>query len=229
MLHLAPSTRPPLYKYGRWAHTEDLIRWGRIRVGTLRDYRNIERHAAGIGDAGEGHKELNEIIGEATGETLSDFSVSVMEPWFPGIAGASGVYIANTEVRLRVASPNCWLYCTSQVLSYRVMDSFEANYDACVTITHVAEFYDAIGTELAGRGLTTRGFICPVTYRERLRDYRADDRLPPWAIKAPTPRYVAQQEVRFVYLAAQEITTPHIDLTLPVLKAFCEPATNIPG
>jgi hypothetical protein len=35
--------------------------------------------------------------------------------------------------------------------------------------------------------------------------------------------------VRFVYPPAQEITTPHIDLTLPVLKAFCEPATNIPG
>jgi hypothetical protein len=90
MLHLAPSTRPPLYKYSKWAHTEDLIRWGKIRVGTLRDYRNIERHAAGIGDAAEGHKELNEIIGEATGETLSDFSASVMAAAFPGIAGACG-------------------------------------------------------------------------------------------------------------------------------------------
>jgi hypothetical protein len=112
-------------------------------------------------------------------------------------------------------------------LSYRVMDSFKANYDACVTITHEAEFYDAIGTELARQGLTTQGSICRVTYRERLQDYRADDGLPPWAIKAPC--YAIQQEVRFVYQAAQEIAVSHLDLTLPVLKASCEPATNIPG
>jgi hypothetical protein len=108
------------------------------------------------------------------------------------------------------------------------MDSFQANYDACVTITHEAEFYDALGTELARQGvITARGTICRVTYRKRLQDYRQDDGLPPWAIKAPC--YERQQEVRFVYEAAQPITVRHLDLTLPVLKALCEPATNIPG
>jgi hypothetical protein len=221
----APSS-PPLYKYAKWVHADALLRWGQVRVGTLFDYQRAERHARGVGDEAEGTKALNEIIDEANHLTLSEFARAQIGVFFGG--GGPG-YIANTEVRAVYRSSNRWLYCTSQTLSYRVMDSFEAGYDACVTITHPTEFYQTIGTELGRLELIGTGGMYPVTYRTRLQDYRADDGRPGWLIKSP--EYAAQTEVRFVYVPTAEapITSTYVDLTLPLLKAFCEPARNIPG
>ena len=51
---MPPRLPAELFKYSKWAHAEALIRWGQIRVGTLDDYRNIEKHSSLIGDKEEG-------------------------------------------------------------------------------------------------------------------------------------------------------------------------------
>lgn len=153
---MPPKPLPPqLFKYAKWAHSEELIRWGKIRVGTLFDYKNIERHVSGgTGDKEEGMKRLFETTGAETGETLSGFAAGIVSrvigPGFVG-PGAGTVGFFNSMFVERHRSPNFWLYCTSDHLSFRVMDSFRANYDTCVRITHVWEFFVGIAHELTRR------------------------------------------------------------------------------
>jgi hypothetical protein len=214
-----------LFKYSKWAHAEALIRWGKIRVGTLDDYRNIEKHSSLIGDKDEGQTSLFDDPLFATGETLSAFSAR----WVPGFTGPgmSGVTFVGCYFNEPKRSPNCWLYCMSERLSLRVMDSFEANYDACVRIPGVSPFFMSIWQELARHRPIAGGGIIPVTYRRRSLHYGDDDGLHPIEVKAPG--FAPQVEVRFVYFPAQEITEPYLDLTIPGLKAFCEPLWTSPG
>jgi hypothetical protein len=139
----------------------------------------------------------------------------------------STIGFANCYFNEPKRSANVWLYCMSERLSFRVMDSFEANYDACVRIPGVWPFFVSIHQELSRQRPIAAGFIVPITYRPRSLHFRADDGLDPIAVKPPP--FAPQVEVRFVFFPAQEITEPHRDLTIPGLKAFCEPARDIPG
>jgi hypothetical protein len=221
---MQPQLPAELFKYSRQAHAETLVHAGQIRVGTLFDYQDTEKHAAGIGDEDEGQTELFDAPDFATGETLSAFAAR----YVPGFTGPGMDTIAFIGCRFneRRRSPNVWLYCLSERLSVRVMESFEANYDAAVRLRAVWPSFAAIGQALARQRPLAVGYIVRVTYRPRSRDFRADDRLDPIAVKAPG--YALQQEFRFVYFPAAQITESHLDLMVPALTAWCEPARDIP-
>jgi hypothetical protein len=225
---MAPPPPPSqLFKYAKWAHSENLIRWGTIRVGTLIDYQNTERHGSGIGEKDEGVKRRydNPLVTRAGG--LSSFAREGFIPSGLWPNPEDGPLFVQCIFEKEDRSPNCWLYCTSERLGFRVMDSMEGGYDSCVRINHVVGFFQIIGKALHDQGLITCGQIVRVKYRDRTQHYQADDGLPPYALK--DSRYAKQEEIRFVYFPAREITVTHIDLTLPWLKALCEPATDIPG
>jgi hypothetical protein len=223
---MPPRLPAELFKYSKWAHAEALIRWGQIRVGTLDDYRNIEKHSSLIGDKEEGETFLFDNPLFVTGETISTWAARFVPPEFTG-PGKSTIGWVGCYFNQPRRCPNVWLYCISERLSFRVMDSFEANYDACVRIPGVWPFFVSIHQELSRQRPIAAGFIVPITYRPRSLHYSADDRLDPISVKPP--RFAPQVEVRFVFFPAQEITEPHLDLTIPALKAFCEPARDIPG
>ena len=47
---------PPnlLYKYGHTRHINGFFNLGKLRIGSLYDYRSVEHHGAQIGDEAEG-------------------------------------------------------------------------------------------------------------------------------------------------------------------------------
>jgi len=214
-----------VFKYSKWTHAEDLIRWGRIRVGTLYDYQDIERHGLGVGEAEEGKKSRYDNPPVTRASDLSTFAAPFVQSAFQNLS-PDAIFAQCVFERIE-ESPNCWLYCLSERLSFRTMDSMRAAYDSCVRIANVLGFFQAICQTLNRMGPLHGGQIIRVKYRNRSQHYLEDDGLPPWALKNPC--YSAQEEIRFAYFPANELALKHIDLTIPWLKAFCEPAKDIPG
>jgi hypothetical protein len=221
--------RPPLYKYAhrRWA--EALAHRGAIHLGSLHEYRKIERYGEKIGDKDEGLKALYENVTYATEHTLSGFSRSVVGSfiYFAGGGLPRDTTIANCDFSLTVRSPNCWVYCTTEALSAGVMRRMEAGYDACVRIDDLEGFCWVIAHELWERNLIhdeVRAIRC--VYRERTQPYDKDDGLAPVRLKAP--RYAEQREVRFVFPPLKPITEPYLDLVLPDLVGCCTLLEEIP-
>jgi hypothetical protein len=52
----APEPDRVLFKYMRKAHAQRLLSEGVVRIGTLYEYRNIEKHGLVVGDDAEGTK-----------------------------------------------------------------------------------------------------------------------------------------------------------------------------
>lgn len=216
-------------------HADALVQRGEIRLGTLHDYRNMERHGPMIGDDDEGKKFLFDNVGMATGDTLSrtsPFAARLAAQGMGPLAQAPGVAFVACTFRERHHSPNCWLFCMSAILSARVMRSFKKGYDACVRIDYYHAFHGVVGEELARQGLVasnphwTPGEIFWCEYKERTQHYLRDDRLPAVMLKAPV--YAEQQEVRFAYWPLKPITEDHRMLTLRDLADCCTLLEDIP-
>jgi hypothetical protein len=214
---------PPLFKYTKRVYAEALVREGKIRIGTLHDYRRIERHAPMIADEDEGKKARydNPVMASAGG--LSPFARSVADRMFSNLPTDPQVRVLFAQCVFEEVetSSNRWLYCTSARLGASVMRSMDPAYDSCIRIDYVDAFFQAIAQELGRQNLiATPGRIVRCKYRERTQHYLADDGLDPVTLKAP--KFWNQQEVRFVYFPSKEITVDHHDLTIPRLRDFCE-------
>jgi hypothetical protein len=222
---------PPLFKYAKQEHADMLVQKGRLRIGTLHDYRRIEIHGPMIGDDQEGWAASYDAPAFATPDTLSPFAAPMAAQTFRSLFGTERVdtrtvgFINCMFSRPRV-SPNCWLYCTSARLGRRVMESMEKGYDACVRIDYVDEFFKALAEELDRQRLITGGRIIRCVYRDREQHYTVDDRLASLAIKSMD--YAIQEEVRFVYFPANPITEEYRDVTIPELTKLVEAVTDIP-
>lgn len=218
MLHLPP----PLFKYAKRVYPDDLIRRGRIRVGTLHDYRKIEKYSPMIGDEQEGVKINYYSPAVATLDTLPPFAAGIAVPALVSLFGAmpdpATTAFINSSFTQPEVSGNCWLYCLSARLRKTVMNSMDANYDSCVRIDWVEKFFRAVEQEMIRGKLAAHGHIVPCVYG-RYQHY-TNRHLRPVALKGQ--EYAIQEEVRFVYCPAEEITSDHVFLTIPKLRDFCE-------
>jgi hypothetical protein len=220
---------PTLYKYTRRAHAETLAHLGIVRLGTLYNYRDEEQHAVMIGDREEGWKQITETAVDATGDTLSPFA----RRFIGGPNLTSNTIIRNCDFAETVECPNCWLFCTSEKLSARVMRDLDPKYDACVRLTRPVDFASIIAVELTRRGLIAEyrpeaptAIIVRCSYRDRTLPYQQDDGAAPIGVKAP--RFADQAEWRFAYLPITPPRENHIDMMLSPLTDCCELLEDIP-
>jgi len=134
-----------LYKYTTREYAHRLKNMGTLRVGTLHDYQNAA-HKPGIVDAFEGTKTLThtatkplDIVVGQHGETkiLDDFG-------FKYESGATfRAYGENVKIIRNQSTPNCFIYCVSDVLSKTVMSEFEGA-DSCIEIADMQWFIEEL-------------------------------------------------------------------------------------
>ena len=132
-----------LYKFTKKEHVKSLFDSGSIRIGTLHDYNNEEKHGPMIGDSNDGVKTLEGALnGRFTGkEAASHPAASV-------IVGGEGNFVFNncTVSDMRIRSPNMFIFSTSNKYTESLHKEWleHENYDSCYEIFDPIGFFKAI-------------------------------------------------------------------------------------
>jgi hypothetical protein len=192
-----------MYRYGQRAHCNELLEIGRVRVGTLHDFRRSE-HKRGVADPTEGKKEVAHVFPSAsfTGNDLSrapktkDESAMRAYGLFRVAPGAS-VQFTDVEFRMAHESPDCFVVCGSNECSTRTMAQFEGA-DACLRIIDVQTFVSVIAQELNKITRVEFAGIAEVKYQARLEEWNGRDwgDHPAWIKES---EFALQHEVRAIW------------------------------
>lgn len=126
---------PVLYKFMESKHAKLLLEEGRLRIGTLKDFRAQEKHKKGIGDYGEG-TETRIVTGPR--------SMVREDNWVSKFIGAD----AQVKDSVFGRNLNAFVFCFTED---KLADCFQ-EYDACIEIPDPLAFVDAITGELNARG-----------------------------------------------------------------------------
>lgn len=209
-----------LYKYTMAQFARDMVEHGRFRLGTLYEYRRIEKHGIAVGDAEEGtHKTILDAK-RPTSFSLQDGSPEAQ--YFHQhilredqkhkdvrIVMASGAkLIANTN------SEDLYVFATSLTFDLNAMHEF--GYNACVAIERPDRFVQALSRSL--RHVARFVGFAPVVYTNRETDYLAPHRTHPALLKGT--EYAYQTEARALWQPTGKTIEPFV-LTCRRAARYC--------
>ena len=201
-----------LYKYLKKEYAELLINKGNLRIGTLYEYRDIEKHGKIIGDEGEGTKsvymEMNNVTW--TKDTQPAFGKSFFNLGEGGVVHFDGITLEKPT-----HSPNYYMYCTTSVIDENALVDF--GYDTCVVIENPTKFFLAVNRVMRHKGIYEGVFPC--AYQSRRVAHYQDNGIHPAIIK-PT-EYRNQSEVRALWRPKKNKAEP---MVIECFKArqFCK-------
>jgi hypothetical protein len=139
-----------LYKYLSAECAAELFGHGRIRVGTLHEYRNTAGHRQEVADRREGSRRIVVDVSSSSHAHAAGAEVAraVREHGLDEHEDTDVEIVARrgSEIVVEAHSPNLWLFSASRRCDRELMRCLE--YDACVEITRPDEFFRAIGSAL---------------------------------------------------------------------------------
>ncbi len=193
-----------LYKYINKKYLDDIFIHGRIKIGTLYEYRKEEELGLIVGDKEEGQHnttlggdEALEIdLGQNTLEA-EYFRNHVLRPdqrhsKVKIIMEKGAKLIANTN------SPNYYIFCMTSKYSEEVMKEFEC--DACIEIFNPEHFFKIISRVI--RHKATFDGAYEITYGNKTTDHLNPHTVHPAILK--DERYINQEEVRAIWVPKKE-------------------------
>jgi hypothetical protein len=193
-----------LFKYMKSKYAESFFTAGTLRIGTLHEYRNVEKYGPIVGDRGEGKKTIRTTLKPDdvwTEESMPDHMRSVIK-----LVGGARLHSSMGDFIVNENSQDYYLFCTTSVFSKSVMKEFEA--DVCIAIVNVQGFFDALAATMKDRG--TLLAVAKCFYGTRYVRHETDHGVPAPLIKPK--RYERQQEVRAIWQPhAKSIESFNID------------------
>ena len=213
------STDAPIYKYMKKQHLRKFLKDGLIRIGTLYDFRDIEKHGDEIGDKDEGTKTLTtdgyHFIDSENIDTIPAWYREHFENTFKLNEGASLQIHARDGVRVRLTVPDRYVFCASYDFDGSLIENGE--YDACLKIVNPLAYFSAISQKLKNRATWLGYGRC--RYRSRIILGHQDHGIEPSLIKEN--RYEYQKEVRAIWESRNEEIEPII-IKAKKLRYHCE-------
>jgi hypothetical protein len=195
-----PPTAPKrLYKYMKAEHLESALSVGRFRVGTLHEFRQIEKFGKEIGDAGEGKKTTFQTTSESvTFDLLSDDTRAqharrVFTGW-DKFHPASRLFVTlepKAALELYEQCPDLFIYSSTIEFNADQMRAF--GYDACLEIHNPHGFF----AELTKTMGLPEAFGAEVQYGDLRVDHEAQGVAPAGFLKDRS--YASQQEFRVTW------------------------------
>lgn len=201
-----------LYKYLRKEHAEKLLKYGVFRIGTLFDYRNMEKYGDIIGDHEEGMKVTHLAVDKEywTPHTQPDFSKSFFD-----LSKNSGIEMSGFTLRKNEKSLNCFIFSTTEQFDSKAMEAF--GYDACIEIKSPKSFFNTLSKCFRHKGTYVGAFKC--AYTERKKSYLKQNNTHPALIKEPS--YAGQTEVRTIWDPIKRPIKPKIIKCKKAIK-YCK-------
>lgn len=216
---MAKTEEQNLYKFLSSQYADALVSHGKIRIGTLYDFRRAEVHGEERGDELEGIRVI-----ENDGQPLRlQGNSSLPRAVRPAVdLGDWGVLDIKpgARVRFEIGFPDRYVYCTSKTSHSEVGGRFGS---AVIEIHDAARFFGVITSALAtfdGNGVVgvTSFRLAACRYAEREESWPGALHTDPELQKPP--RYAHQQEVRGIWSSPRVKLSPTV-LYLPELHHAC--------
>ncbi|HHF7344528.1 TPA: hypothetical protein ACPSKB_000933 [Legionella feeleii] len=212
----------PLYKYLKNEHADFFLE-GKIRIGTLFYFRNIEQHGGEIGDRNEGKKEVFEYIKHliiedpASKNHLSKFA----QRFIKLEDTAKNTTFINCEFVQQQHSNNCFIYCMSKEYDRGLGDQLYGNTHACIKIKNPHKFINCISKVINNCAIFVK--LSYVIYGDRRQSYGEHNDYHAAIIKPSEHKH--HKEVRAIWNPKdQKIDFSYLDIQIPVryIKRYCE-------
>ncbi|SPJ35246.1 hypothetical protein [Kushneria phyllosphaerae] len=206
-----------LYKHLESVHADALIRKGSIRIGTLYEYRDQEKHGEGVLDEEEGVVRTHAKRSGYFDETNVDAFMSN----FVSVGDGGSVYIGNADLTLSESCSSSWIYCVSESEDKSVSTGLSSNYDACVELVDPDRFSREIKKFLSRKFGCVRieksdWLKCQYVGRDLEENHRLRD--VPFLLKEAI--FSHQKEVRVLFLPKREIEIKPLIVSIPNLKKY---------
>jgi hypothetical protein len=207
----------PFYKSMKRKYAEQFFATGKLRVGSLYDFRKVEDYDEDIGDEGEGTKALWTNQRHITERSIP--------PFLQGHIRAGGgnrldiiIDNPNTQVTAQFQDPNYYIFCLSFDFSEARMRKLK--HDACIVIEHLS-FFTFLHVAMDPYILQdSKGVFSDVLYGPRRHFHSLDPRLPMYRVKPE--RYGYQNEARVAWIPRpDQPVQPHLYLNVPSARRSC--------
>lgn len=141
---LPSSRQKSVYKFTKHQFMDDFFATGSLKIGTLIDFQNTEKHGMSIGDGSEGRHRVLQYV-KRTRDVEPDSYLSTFFP--PG----RGVSITGCTFIQRRESPDAFLFCTAATCNNDLFAEWNKRdqYDACYEIFDMSSFLQVITTKIA--------------------------------------------------------------------------------
>lgn len=195
----------PLFKYLKQEHLDAFFSSGSVKIGSLYEYRNIEKYGRVIGDVEEG---VHETVLDKVGEYEIDLSGDSPEAMFfkerfniPS-SGMKIVMGDGAKVISSEHSQDFFIYCVTTEFSRASMEAFGC--DACIEIIRPASFFNAISKKIRHKAKFEGG--APIIYTDKTTSYANPHAIHPARMKSK--EYAYQKEFRGIWTPNEEIKSP---------------------
>lgn len=204
----------PIFKFSTKEHRDALCEKGKIRIGTLFDFKDPKKHKGKILDLEEGSKTINIHFDEISlpANELNKYGI------LP-ISGDGIMNLRNSTISLNYSDKDCFVYCTSAAFfSDSLKQAIEDEYDACTMIINPEQFFKEIDRTFDKGNLVT---VSPCIYGDRTINIKWQEHkesiktlfdIPSVLLKPEI--YSNQMEIRGVF------TTNEKDNIEPVIMSF---------
>ena len=208
----------PLFKFSKKDHVKALLTQGKVRIGTLFEFRNSEKYSGLIYDNEEGQKQTSIYFDrvELTGNELAAFGIP--------IGGEGMVNLYGSTLNLIQDSPDCYIYpTTSSFFSRTLVQAVDDGKESCVMIKNPERFFNILSQNF---DLGTYVGTYPCLYGDRQlslnwdkdKEYIKVLSSVPAAIIKPS-NHVVYREVRVIWLPNHDQIKPEI-LQVPDLSGL---------
>ncbi|WP_146153320.1 hypothetical protein [Paraburkholderia fungorum] len=189
---------PILFKFMRREHAEALVNQGSTRIGTLHGFREVEKYAAGVGDADEGSKTIEAVLnGTFDGGTSETEALNQLGPIRVG-AGSRNLRFIDHTVKTVLNHQDALIWCCSTSHSEEAMGQI-GHADCCVAIFDPPRFFEALhAAVLQHHPDMTRVGPAYVIYQDRRETWNTRN-LGRNPVFLKDPSFAAQKEIRIAW------------------------------
>ncbi|MGR3174681.1 MAG: hypothetical protein ACUZ8N_08800 [Candidatus Scalindua sp.] len=180
-----------LFKYVMSKHADAFFQNGSIRIGTLHEYRDIEKHGSIIGDHQEGVLREEELYENKL--IKSELDVPSFVHGRIKVHPGSTLQLINSKIAVTEQSPDYYMYCVTTKFDHGVMKEFGC--DKCIEIKNVKKFIEGLCFCMSNKGKFIGAFNC--IYTDKVVSPGKKPPYHPALVK--DPKYDNQKEVRFLW------------------------------
>lgn len=201
------------YKYLPSDAARSVCDAGKIRLGTLYSYREMEKFGAGVGDRDEGKRsDWSKDPNVKSGAQMNSVERQAMRV-------GSGMILQNNYVEVRVNSPDCYILSFSRLLDRAIAaglsDQCSETYDSCIEIFDVHGLLATISKKIAESAEFKGIHQCVYHSRRRRHD---EPEIHPALLKEPGYSY--QYEVRAIWSSVSGSPEPRF-VEIESISQYC--------